>query len=326
MGGMDLGFHKSNSYKIVFANDLMKEACMTYRSNFDNPSYLHEGPLEDVMDYIPPHDVLLFGFPCQPFTIAGLGKGFSDRRALPLFTCVDILKIHQPRIFIAENVKGLITHDSGKSLKKVLSLFREAGYDVNFKLIKMENHGIPQTRHRVIFFGRRVNLDVAPELASNFLNLDIKSSKTLGEVLNEVSSSSELNTNNHNEHIATEVKQHWFKVLKEGENVSNLTNVEVAFRAKSLGLCYRQSPNTSQGYKRLRCDKIAPTMMFGNTCIPIHPTEDRSLSVREASTIQTFPLDFKIEGGIAAQYKQVGNAFPPALSSILAERILKLIK
>lgn len=75
-------------------------------------------------------------------------------------------------------------------------------------------------------------------------------------------------------------------------------------------------------YKRLSRDVIAPTMMFGNTSLPIHPIEDRNISVREAAAVQSFPMDFVFCGGISSQYKQVGNAVPPLLSKALAKQFM----
>jgi DNA (cytosine-5)-methyltransferase 1 len=127
--------------------------------------------------------------------------------------------------------------------------------------------------------------------------------------------------NNHNLHVSTEVKQHWFKILKEGENLANLSEDVIRERQTELGLEHVSKPKTLTGYRRLDSHKVAPTMMFGNTCLPIHPTEARNLSVREAATIQGFPLDFIFLGGISAQYKQVGNAVPPSFAVLLAEHI-----
>ena len=111
-------------------------------------------------------------------------------------------------------------------------------------------------------------------------------------------------------------------VLKEGENLQHISTEEIERREDSLGIPHRVKPKTLQGYLRLRNDRIAPTMAFGNTCLPIHPTENRSISVHEAACIQGFPRDFVFCGGISAQYKQVGNAVPPPFSCILAEQIL----
>jgi DNA (cytosine-5)-methyltransferase 1 len=97
-------------------------------------------------------------------------------------------------------------------------------------------------------------------------------------------------------------------------------------REVALGLPHRKKPNTLTGYRRLDGNRIAPTMMFGNSCLPIHPTQERSLSVREAATIQSFPYDFVFLGGSAAQYKQVGNAVPPKFSSLLAEELSKVLE
>jgi DNA (cytosine-5)-methyltransferase 1 len=111
------------------------------------------------------------------------------------------------------------------------------------------------------------------------------------------------------------------KILKPGENLNNLSTDEINTREHTLGLTHRAKPKSLQGYVRMAENKVANTMMFGNTCLPIHPTEHRSISVREAATFQSFPLTFEFLGGIAAQYKQVGNAVPWKIGHMLANLI-----
>jgi DNA (cytosine-5)-methyltransferase 1 len=317
-GGLDYGFHYNDGYEIVFANDFNKDACLTYRANFNNPDYLHEGDIKSLFQKIPQHDLLIGGFPCQSWSMAGLRKGFSDDRGLEVYSFTRTLQDNKPQFFIAENVQGILNHDEGRSLQSILEVFRELGYSVEYKLFDMSDHNIPQRRKRVIFFGSRNG--------GSILNTIPLIPKTEDLLLKNVLKSINLpfGANNHNLHTATKAKQHWFKVLKEGENVAHLSEGVIREREILLNLPHTPKPKTLTGYRRLNGEVIAPTMMFGNTCLPIHPTEDRSISVREAATIQSFPDNFIFLGGVAAQYKQIGNAVPPKFSQILANQILKL--
>jgi site-specific DNA-cytosine methylase len=119
-------------------------------------------------------------------------------------------------------------------------------------------------------------------------------------------------------------------VSGQNENLYKLSLEEIRRRQVKLfeetgDPCRIRIPKSIMGYRRLNGEEIAPTMMFGNTCLPIHPYQNRSISVREAACIQGFPKDFVFKGGIASQYKQVGNAVPPQFSLILASWIFNQV-
>lgn len=317
-GGLDWGFHINPNYKIVFANDFNSEACKTYLHNFkDAKEYHHEGDISSLIDNIPPHDILLGGFPCQPFSLAGKRLGFEDPRGLELYNCEKALLKYQPKMFVFENVKGILSHDDGKTLELVLKVLNQCGYKIHHQLIKMVDYGVSQLRERVLFLGVRNDIDVNP---SALVPLTTKKGKILSEVLNDLKDLP-FGQMNHNFHVSTKVKQHWFKVLKEGENLNKLSEVTIRNRETELNLEHKIIPKTLIGYRRLDGSKVSPTMMFGNTCLPIHPTENRNLSVRECALIQGFPHSFEFMGGVSSQYKQVGNAVPPIFSILLAEHI-----
>ena len=317
VGGLDYGFAHHPDFSLVFANDFNKDACATYRANFPH-DHLHEGDIREHFDKIPAHDLLLGGFPCQPFSLAGKRLGFDDPRGLELLNIVRVLKKHQPRMFICENVKGILSHDKGKTLDSVLREFTACGYQTTFHLVKCEEHGIPQRRHRVLFIGYRNDTAIIP------FELPRAAGPTLRETISHLGDPADSEDPNHNLH-APKHKMHWIQVLRQGENLAKVPVDEVRKREEELGLDHRKIPNTFQGYTRLDYDKVSPTMMFGNTCLPIHPAQPRNLSVREAGLVQTFPKNFNFCGGIAAQYKQVGNAVPPQLSTLLADWVRKCI-
>jgi DNA (cytosine-5)-methyltransferase 1 len=321
-GGLDYGFQATPGFAHAFANDFEKSACATYAKNFRGAAeYLKCGPIEDSLPDLMrmKFDLLIAGFPCPSWSMAGKRQGFVDKRGQEFFTCLSVLHACKPRMFIFENVKGLLSHEGGKSFEFMLTALKNLGYSVEYKLVRMRDHGVPTERARVIIVGSLMGPD---GLASVFPEAIEPKNLTLKDVLGVVGPVGEGGKGypNHNLH-APKKKMHWIRVLKEGEELPNLSEEEVRRREAELGLEPLPIPTSIMDYRRLSGGKVAPTMMFGNTSLPIHPYEDRNLSVREAATVQGFPLDFVFEGGVSAQYKQVGNAVPPLFSKQLASRV-----
>ena len=153
IGGLDKGFVDAG-FKIVWANDFDKYAVQTYNANFDVPSTLADittYPIED----IPEFDVLIGGFPCQPFSMLGRQKGFEDTRGTLFFRIAEIIayqinvRKHKPRAIILENVRALRTHDNGHTLARIKEMLKEdLGYNVFDMNLNSSDYGVPQTRNR----------------------------------------------------------------------------------------------------------------------------------------------------------------------------------
>lgn len=151
IGGIDLGF-KNAGFNIIWANDFDKDAVKTYKENVD--SNIIQGDINENLDKIPSHDVLLAGFPCQPFSMMGSQKGFSDERGTLFFTIEKILRRHKPKIIVLENVKNLITHDKGRTFEKMKNILEnDLGYSINAEILNTIDYGLPQTRRRVFIVG-----------------------------------------------------------------------------------------------------------------------------------------------------------------------------
>jgi DNA (cytosine-5)-methyltransferase 1 len=135
----------------VFSSDIDPFAAQSYAANFgEKPSGdINDTPSED----IPDHDLLFAGFPCQPFSIIGNGKGFDDARGTLFFEIARILEIKRPMAFILENVKRLTVHDNGKTFLSILEILRKLGYSVHYKVLNALHYGLPQKRERVIIVG-----------------------------------------------------------------------------------------------------------------------------------------------------------------------------
>ena len=151
IGGMDLGFI-NNGFNIIWANDFDKDAVKTYQANINDDIIL--GDINEHLEEIPNHDVLLAGFPCQPFSMMGKQKGFNDERGTLFFTIEQILNRHKPKIIVLENVRNLQTHDNGNTLARMLDILEnKLNYKIHYQVLNTADFGLPQTRRRVFMVG-----------------------------------------------------------------------------------------------------------------------------------------------------------------------------
>ncbi len=151
-GGLDMGFENAG-YNIIWANDIDHYACQTYAANFGN--HVIEGDIFKIrLKDLPAFDVLIGGFPCQPFSIMGEERGFNDARGTLFFRIAEIIKHkidigEKPKVIVLENVRTLITHDKGRTFATIKFILEKVlGYNVFFKILNSSDYGIPQTRNR----------------------------------------------------------------------------------------------------------------------------------------------------------------------------------
>lgn len=149
IGGIDLAFENAGC-KTIWANELDKHACKTYRLNFGN-EYLVEGDIQNVNTKdIPKFDILCAGFPCQAFSSVGLLQGFEDPRGNLFFEVIRVVKDKKPRVVFLENVANLINHDDGNTFKVIKGMLEELGYNVQFQIMNAKEYGnLPQQRNRI---------------------------------------------------------------------------------------------------------------------------------------------------------------------------------
>ncbi len=172
IGGIRLGF-ESVGYECVFSSEWDAYACKTYYANFG------EMPAGDITKInplkIPDHDILLAGFPCQPFSIIGTKAGFEHETQGTLFFNVEkILKIKQPKAFMLENVRNLVVHDGGKTFNIIKEHLKALGYNVHYKVLNALDYGVPQKRERIIIVGFKDNVNfVFPEPLPKEKRIDI---------------------------------------------------------------------------------------------------------------------------------------------------------
>lgn len=153
VGGFEVGIQNSNlKGEVVFSSEMDKHAAASYLSNFKDHNLQGDITKIDERD-IPDHDFLVAGFPCQAFSIAGRQKGFDDTRGTLFFDVARILKEKQPKYFLLENVKNLVSHDGGKTFKTIIATLDEVGYTIDFTIINSLEAGLPQNRERTYIVG-----------------------------------------------------------------------------------------------------------------------------------------------------------------------------
>lgn len=325
-GGLDYGFAKMG-FNIIFANDFNNFACETYHHNFQNifshnTSYLIHGDINNHFNSIPDGATLLIGgAPCQSWSLMGNRQGADDERGKLFFKTVDVLEVKKPKYFIFENVKGLLSHDGGQSFSKLLKKIAAAGYEYHYKTFNMSEYGVSQRRERVIIFGKQIGspLDLS--------QLHPIKNTTNTFILDELLKSIPSGLSNSETTSGIGKSDEFGKILKPGENLKNISDAELLMRFANIGVI--DPPKRIKGFRpvyKLHSSTVAPTMVFNaGTNVPYHPWQDRRLTVREAATIQGFPLDFEFKGPIVEQYKQVANAVPPIFSIQLAQQFLNQV-
>lgn len=274
-GGLDLGFEKAG-FNIVWANDFDKYAVQTYNANFENKAII--GDINDIdLNTIPEHDVLIGGFPCQPFSMMGKEKGFADERGSLFFRVIEILENQKarrclPSVVVLENVRNLLTHDKGKTFARIKTMLEELEYEVYYKLINSADYGVPQTRNRVfVVCLPKGCLFEFPEERQLTISLQ--------DVLEE------------------EVDEKYY--LSEKIKKTILSNGSGNYKAKSETDLKVARPLTATMAKMHRACQDNYVTQKGKL---------RRLTPRECARLQGFPDDFVIPVSDTQAYKQFGNA------------------
>ena len=312
-GGLSSGLIKAG-LKPILLNDQNKDCCKTLMKNHPDIKII-QGNLEDIdyKEYICKADILVGGVPCQSFSQSGKRKGLQDPRGNLMLNFIDIVHLLKPKIFIIENVKGLITHDKGNTLIKILDNIQSRNlYKTQYRCLNASKHGVPQKRERIFIIG------ILNTIESSFIfPQDENVIVPLKDVLYDVPESLGAKY--------TQQKINLFRQIPQGGCWINLpTELQMQY----LGNAYH-SGGGKRGYLyRLSMDKTAPTLL----CVPsqkqterCHPLEERPLTVREYARIQTFDDNYLFEGSLSSQYRQIGNAVPVELGRRLGLKIIDLL-
>lgn len=312
--GVSLAKYKKNTMCHIWANDNNKDACETFKSNIKIPAKKVFCKDVKYLDFnkLDPIEGLLFGFPCNDFSVVGEQKGLNGNYGELYSYGVRALKHFKPLFFLAENVGGLQTANKNTALPIIKKAFEKEGYDVSTHLYKFENYGVPQKRRRVIFIGFQKKLQ---------LKFTVPAPKKQQITVKQALYGIPKNASNHeytNQHPRVIER---LKHIKAGEN---------AFTAnlpKHLQLKMKSDAKISQIYKRLKPDAFAYTITGsggGGTHV-YHWEEPRALTNRERARLQTFPDTFIFKGTKESVRKQIGMAIPPKGIVIILNQILKTL-
>ena len=300
----------------IWANDINEDACKTFAKNImDGKSdmVLCEEVQNIDLENLPRINGLLFGFPCNDFSLVGEQKGMEGDHG-PLYSYgVKTINYHHPNFFIAENVGGLSSADDGEAFRKILSdlKFAGSGYNITTHLYKFENYGVPQKRHRLVIVGFRKDLDIKFEVPAPTHENNYVSCK---EALKDVEKA-EFNNKKTN-HAKKTVER--LKHIPPGGNAWH-PDVPEELRLNVKGC------KMSHIYRRLEADKPSYTLTGsggGGTHV-YHWDEPRALTNRERARLQSFPDDFVFCGNKGSVRAQIGHAVPPRGAKVIMEAVLK---
>ncbi len=288
-GGLDLGLIRAG-HDVVWANDIFLDAAETYRLNIGD--HIDTRDIREVsVSQVPDCDVIVGGFPCQGFSVANWTRSNDDPRNALYLEMARLIRGKQPRYFVAENVRGLLSMDRGHALRRIEAAFSEAGYEVRHALVNAADYGVPQNRHRLLIAGVHKSLKFAlpfppkpthasPDVAL-FLGLDPW--VTVGEALDK---------------------------YPEPDDSGTIAN-HVCSR-------YKLRFNGYLGHRLVDPSKPAPTVTArgddrGGVVVLHHPRNHRRMTVRELAAVQSFPDNFVFHGTKTSAYRQIANAVPPLL-------------
>ncbi|MEG1464635.1 MAG: DNA (cytosine-5-)-methyltransferase [Mucinivorans sp.] len=319
-GGLAVGLEQAG-LNCVALNEIDKWACQTLRANRPKWDVL-EGDIKDFSfrKYHRKVDVVTGGFPCQAFSYAGKKLGLADARGTLFYEFARAVQEVQPLICIGENVRGLLSHENGKTLSGMISILDEIGYNVvPIQVLKAVNFKVPQKRERLILVGVRKDVNLKFEYPKPYNKIyTLRDALKGGELfLNDVPKTKGAIYPKYKKDILDLVppKGYWRDLPEE-------------LQKSYMGGSYYLGGGKTGMARRIGWDEPCLTL----TCSPAqkqtercHPDETRPFTVREYARIQTFPDDWAFSGSIAQQYKQIGNAVPVNLAKEIGYSIVKFL-
>jgi cytosine-specific methyltransferase nlaX len=290
IGGIRLGVEQAfGSVDCVFTSEIDKHAVTTYKANFKDGHVFGDIKQIDASD-VPDHDILLAGFPCQPFSQAGLKKGFTDTRGTLFFDIERILLAKHPKAFLLENVKQLKGHDKGRTFQTIIDHLNKAGYKVFYEILKARDFGVPQNRERIYIVGfldHSINFEFPKPT-----NLPTRVGDILDDVVDEKYTISDKLWSGH----------------KRRKELNKLNG-----KGFGYGLFNKESAYTNTISARYYKDG-------SEILIEQENKNPRKLTPREAARLQGFPEEYVIPVSDAQAYKQFGNSVAvPVIKAIATE-------
>lgn len=319
-GGLAVGLEMAG-LNCIALNEIDKYACETLRNNRPEWNVL-EGDIKefDFKDYKNKVDVVTGGFPCQAFSYAGKKLGLADARGTLFYEFARVVQEVNPPICIGENVRGLLSHDQGKTLKGMVSILDEIGYRVApVKVLKAINYNVPQKRERLILVGIRKDISNNFEYPKPYNKIyNLKDALKKGKLF-----SKDVPKSN-----GAKYPESKRKILDLIPPKGYWRDLPLELQKEYMGGSFYLGGGKTGMARRIGWDEPCLTL----TCSPAqkqtercHPDETRPFTVREYARIQTFPDDWQFAGSISQQYKQIGNAVPVNLGRELGYSIIKFL-
>jgi DNA (cytosine-5)-methyltransferase 1 len=349
-GGLELGF-KQAGYNIIWANDILKDACETYKRNIGD--HIVNDDITNInFGTIPKADIIVGGPPCQGFS--GIGKRDpNDNRSSLVYTYLEVVNTVQPKIFLFENVTGLKSSkadDGSKVIDNLQSAFERIGYHINIYTLNAADYGVPQKRKRVFIVGNRIGLDITAPPKTHFESIsnkkqwinsfeaisDLTSPTENGEIGYKHDSSCDYQTLMRKKSVKTTLHLIPYSSPKDREIIKyvkpggNYMDVPDDVSTKRI-MYFKSTGGRTTTYGRLDPNKPNYTLNTHfnrpNIGCNIHYEENRMITIREGLRFQSFPDDFHIISSTQRNYYvQVGNAVPPLLSKAWAKHLLTYMK
>lgn len=323
-GGLALGLERA-SFNTIGAIENDPQATETLRINRPHWNILEKDinivvdqGIKNIPDFkdIKDLDLLSGGYPCQSFSFAGKGLGFSDTRGTLFYPFSEILNDLQPRMFLAENVRGLENHDSGRTLFTMIQVFKDAGYHVVWNVLNAWDYETAQKRERLFMIGIRNDLKEEESFSYRFPN-PVKPGLVLRDVLVSVPESPGVT-----------YSKKKYSVLKQVPPGGCWVDLPEEVAKSYLGGSWNSGGGKRGMARRISWDEpsltltTSPSQKQTERC---HPDETRPFTIREYARIQGFPDDWQFAGGVGAQYKQIGNAVPVNLAKYVGLSIIKYL-
>ena len=322
-GGLALGLEKAG-FNHILINEIDKNSCQTLKNNRPNWNVI-EKDIKNInwKDYnLKNISLVSGGFPCQAFSHSGLRLGLEDTRGTLFYEFARCVKELSPICFLAENVKGLLTHDNGKTINVIIQAFERLGYFVFSPLLLNANdYEVAQKRERIFLFG------VKKEFKNFFYFNDIpKKDKIILKDIFYKGKYYNSNVINNIDAKYSNEKIKYFNLIPAGGNWKDLP---LELQKKYLGKMFYSEGGKTGILKRLSYNQPSVTILTSPSqkqTERCHPVENRPLNIRESARIQSFPDDWIFHGSIVNQYKQIGNAVPVNLAYNVGLYVINQLK
>lgn len=314
-GGMSLGFDNAG-FKNLLAVEFNKDFAETYKKNFprhnlivDDIKNVTEKQIYDIIKN-EKVDVIIGGPPCQGFSIAGnIGRNFIDDDRNRLFKeFVRFVKIIKPRVFVLENVAAMERHNKGKTIKEIVSSFKEIGYDIKYKVLNAVNYGVPQERRRIFIVGT---------LGENNFEYphEINKIVTVKDAIDDLPKLKNGETSEIPNHTAMKHSSQMLEKMSYVSDGGNRNDIPENLRPKS-----------GDSRKYIRYNSKKPSFcVTGDMRKIFHYSQNRALTCRELARLQTFPDSFVFLGNTGKVQQQIGNAVPVLLANKIALQVKEVL-